>query len=84
MDRLGGRYAERNKVDQNDRYCMVSHICGIKKKKKKRNTGHSKDETDSKRIDLYLLREERESGVSSCKVLHIEWVNKVLSYSTGN
>ena len=41
-------------------------------------------ETDSKRIDLYLLREERESGVSSCKVLHIEWVNKVLSYSTGH
>ena len=41
-------------------------------------------ETDSKRTDLYLLREERESGVGSCKLLHIEWVNKVLSYSTGN
>ena len=41
-------------------------------------------ETDSKRTDLQLPREGKESGVSSCKVLYMEWVNKVLSYSTGN
>ena len=29
MDRLGGHYAKRNKVDQNDRYCRVSDVCGI-------------------------------------------------------
>ena len=41
-------------------------------------------ETDSKGTALQLPREGRESRVSSCKLLYIEWVNKVLSYSTGN
>ena len=33
----------------------------------------------------YLTIEEREFGLSRCKLLHLEWIgNEVLLYSTGN
>ena len=45
----------------------------------------------TQRTDLWLPRERRggrknwEFGISSCKLLCIEWINsKVLLYSTGN
>ena len=48
-------------------------------------------ETESQRADLWLLRgrgggrgTEWEFGISKCKLLYIEWKNKVLLYSTGN
>lgn len=36
MHELGRHYDKQNKSDK-DRYCMVSLICGVKKKKKKPN-----------------------------------------------
>ena len=51
-----------------------------------------KTETDSQSwgSDLWLPREARggrtdwEFGVGRCKPLHLEWIDKVLMYSTGN
>ena len=51
-----------------------------------------KTETDSQtqRTDLWLPRGaggggvDWEFGISRCKLLYIQWINKVLLYSTGN
>ena len=51
-----------------------------------------KTETDSKDIENRLVVAKREMGmerdglefgVGRCKLLHLEWINKVLMYSTG-
>lgn len=50
MDKLGGHYANRNKVDQKRQ--ILRYLLYVEYKKKiKQTSGHSKEETDSERIN---------------------------------
>ena len=55
------------------------------------NISTEQKQTHRHRTDLWLPRgkgrgreKDWESRISRCKLLHMQWVNKVLRYSTGN
>ena len=66
---------------ENDKYHMISLICGISNKTQM-NLSMKQTDSQTERINLWLPRGwggmDWEFGISRCKLLYRGWINKVL------
>ena len=75
---------------EKDKYRMISLICGMSNMTQM-NLSTKQKQTHGIENRLVVAKGGRgergmawEFGVSKCKLLHLEWINKVLQYNTGN
>ena len=88
---MDARLLKLREVSQKDKYRMTSVVCGIQNmaqlnlSTKQRKTHRHRDQTCGCQEGGGKGRGMGwESGVGRCNLQHLEWINKVLLYSTGN